>query len=167
MPIYILPPLYTTSESYETPSSLHIDTNNNFEKLDSFIHQFSALTSPSAYTSQIRHRHYSVGSYYDHKTTTVTVHPTHPYYFLGSAPVSPLNRTSTTTTTTTDLHYHSPLSYDNVSTNALRRVNPFFDSRREANYRSSSLNREERTRIITYTSPRMTSKSVERTIPVS
>ena len=66
--------------------------------------------------------------------------------------------------------------YDNVSLNALRRVNPFlesnhtyanFDSRQTTNYRSSSVNPDERTRVITYTSPKITSKSVERTIPVS
>ena len=144
------------------------------QKWDSFIHQFPDLTSPSGYTSKIRHRHYSVGSYYDNKTTTVTVHPTHAFYFLGSAPVSPLSRTSTTSS---ESHYHiqhhthqSPLSYDNVSLNALRRVNPFLDSnydhRQPTDYRSSSLNREEKTRVITYTSPKTTTKSVERTIPV-
>ncbi len=179
LPIYILPPLFTTSTSVEPPSSspsssLQIETNNNFQKWDSFIHRFPDLTSPSSYTSKIRHRHYSVGSYYDHKTTTVNVHSNHPYYFLGSAPVSPLNRVSTTSNES-HYHHHSPMIYDNVSLNALRRVNPFFesttysnfDSNRTTDYRSSSLNREERTRVITYTSPKMTSTSVETTIPVS
>jgi len=173
LPIYILPPLYTTTKltSDEPSSSLHIDTNDNFQKLDSFINQFPDLTSPS-YTSKIRHRHYSVGSYYDNKTTTVTIHPNHPYYFLGSAPVSPLNRTSSINN---ESHYHirhqSPITYDDVSSNALRRVNPFFesndDSKQSTDYRPSSLNREEKTRIITYISPKATSKPVERTIPVS
>lgn len=157
---------------------MHIDTNNNFQKWDSFIHQFPDFASPTGYTSKIRHRHYSVGSYYDHKTTTVTVNPNHTYYFLGSAPVSPLSRASTTDS---ESHYHlhhpyqSPMIYDNVSVNALRRVNPFlesntyanFDSRQTTNYRSSSVNYEERTRVVTYTSPNLTSRSVERTIPVS
>jgi hypothetical protein len=169
LPIYILPPLYTTSKLVEpSSSSLHIDTDNNFQKWDSFVHQFSDLTSPSAYTSKIRHRHYSVGSYYDNKTTTVTLHPNQPFYFLGSAPVSPLNRTSTTNN---ELYYHSPLSHDNISLNALRRVNPFLESNNDykppTDYRSSSLDREEKSRIITYTSPTITSTSVERKIPVS
>jgi hypothetical protein len=166
----------------ESSSSLHIDTNNNYQKWDSFIHQFPDLTSPSSYTSKIRHRHYSVGSYYDHKKTTPTtntnaLNPNHTFYFLGSAPVSPLSRT---TTTNNESHYHihppppppphhSPISYDNVSLNALRRVNPFYESNTYSNndYRSSSLNREENSWIITYTSPTMASKSVEKTIPVS
>ncbi|CAF1582382.1 unnamed protein product [Adineta steineri] len=181
IPIYILPPLYTTSQSDEHSTSLHIDTSDNLEKWNTVIHHFSDLSSPSAYTSKIRHRHYSVGSYYDHKTTTVTLHPNHSMYFLGSAPVSPLSRTSTTSS---ESHYHihhypSPISYDNVSLNALRRVNPFLDTntyspsvsnynyRRTTEYRSSSLNREDKSRTITYTSPKMTSKSVERTIPVT
>jgi len=169
LPIYILPPLYTTSKLVEPSSSLHIDTDNNFQKWDSFVHQFSDLTSPSAYTSKIRHRHYSVGSYYDNKTTTVTLHPNQPFYFLGSAPVSPLNRTSATNN---ELYYHSPLSHDNISLNALRRVNPFLESNNDykpppIDYRSSSLDREEKSRIITYTSPTITSTSVERKIPVS
>jgi len=175
LPIYILPPLFTTTTliSDEPSSSLHIDTNNSFQKFDSFIHQFSDLTSPSSYTSKIRHRHYSVGSYYDNKTTTVTLHPNHPFYFLSSAPVSPLSRASTTNSESHyHIHHHSPITYDNISSNALRRVNPFLqsnnnDSKRSTDYRSSSLNREEKTRIVTYTSPKTTSKSVERSIPVS
>jgi hypothetical protein len=175
LPIYILPPLFTTSKSEEPSTSLHIDTDDNFQKWDSYVHRFSDLTSPSAYTSKIRHRHYSVGSYYDHKTTTVTLHPNYTHYILGSAPVSPLSRASTTSS---ESHYHlhhqnhSPMTYDNVSFNALRRVNPFLESndqdyRQTTNYRSSSLNREEKSRVITYTSPKIISKSVERTIPVS
>ena len=175
LPIYILPPLFTTTPtliSDEPSSSLHIDTNNNFQKFDSFIHQFSDLTSPSSYTSKIRHRHYSVGSYYDNKTTTVTLNPNHTFYYLGSAPVSPLSRASTTSSESHyHIHHHSPITYDNISSNALRRVNPFFqsnnDSKRSTDYRSSSLNREEKTRVVTYTSPKTTSKSVERPISVS
>jgi hypothetical protein len=178
LPIYILPPLFTTTTTAlisdePSSSSLHIDTNNNFEKLDSFIHQFSDLTSPSSYTSKIRHRHYSVGSYYDNKTTTVTLHPNHPFYFLSSAPVSPLSRASTTSSESHyHIHHHSPITYDNISSNALRRVNPFLqsnnnDSKQSTDYRSSSLNREEKTRIVTYTSPKTTSKSVEKSIQVS
>ncbi len=181
LPIYILPPLYTTSISTQPSSSLHIDTSDNIPKWDSVAYQFSDLASPSGYTSKIRRRHYSVGSYYDHKTTTVTIHPNHSLYLLGSAPVSPLSRASTTSS---DSHYHihhypSPISYDNISLNTLRHVNPFLDSnaysssvsnynyRRTSEYRSSSLNREEKTRTIVYTSPKLTSKSAERTIPVS
>lgn len=189
LPIYILPPLFTTTPMTTTtttteslpPSSLRIDTNNNFQKWDSFIHQFPDLASPSGYTSKIRHRHYSVGSYYDHKTPPKTIYPNHTYYYLGSAPVSPLSRTSTSDN---ESHYqlrsyHSPLIYDNVSLNALRRVNPFLepppsvtsysniDHQQTNYYRSSSVNPESRTRVITYTSPRMTSKSVERPILVS
>jgi hypothetical protein len=172
LPIYILPPLFTTSKSEEPSSSLHIETNDNFQKWDSFVNQFSGLTSPSAYTSQIRHRHFSVGSYYDNKTTTVALHPNHVHYILGSAPVSPLSRASTTSSESHYRHHHhSPITYDNISVNALRRVNPFLESNPDytqtTNYRSSSLNREEKTRVITYTSPKPTSKSVERTIPVS
>ncbi|CAF0981224.1 unnamed protein product [Adineta ricciae] len=180
LPIYILPPLFTTSKSEEHPTSLHIDTSDQFEKWDSVINKYSDLTSPSSYTSKIRHRHYSVGSYYDHKTPAVTVRPNHSMYFLGSAPVSPLSRTSTTSSESYyhAHHYPSPISYDNAPISALRRVNPFLDSntyapftfnynyRRTTEYRSSSLNREEKSRTITYTSPKMTSKSVERTIPV-
>jgi hypothetical protein len=176
LPIYILPPLFTTTTttliSDEPSSSLHIDTNNSFQKFDSFIHQFSDLTSPSSYTSKIRHRHYSVGSYYDNKTTTVTLHPNNTFYFLGSAPVSPLSRASTTSNESHyHIHHHSPITYDNISSNALRRVNPFVqsnnDTKRSTDYRSSSLNREEKTRVVTYISPKSTSKSVERPIPVS
>ena len=182
LPIYILPPLYTTAKS-TTPlpssssspplpapvssTSLRIDTENNFQKWDSFIHQFPDYVSPSGYTSKIRHRHYSVGSYYDNKTPPKTVYPNHTYYYLGSAPVSPLNRTSINDN---DSHYHlhsyhNPLIYDNAASNALRRVQPFLepppstysnvDHRQTGYYRSSSVNPESKTRVITYTAPRV------------
>jgi hypothetical protein len=140
------------------------------------MHQFNDLSSPAFYTSQIRHRHYSVGSYYDHKNTS-SLHPHRTLYLLGSAPVSPLSRASTTSSESHyHVHHHSPLSSDNISLNALRRVNPFLESNIHpssiSNYdykRPSSLHRDEsnRTTTITYTSPRMTSRSVDRTIPVS
>ncbi|CAF4737167.1 unnamed protein product [Rotaria socialis] len=169
LPIYILPPLYTTSTQPST--SLHINTNDTIPKWESSLCQYSDLSSPSIYTPKIRHRQYSVGSYYDHKTTTVTLTPN---YFLGSAPVSPLSRASTTSS---ESHYHihqhhSPTTYDNVSVNALRRVNPFFESNAyttiiETNDSHSAplSNREDRTQIITFTSP--TTSTVEKTIPTT
>ncbi|CAF2829261.1 unnamed protein product [Rotaria sp. Silwood2] len=183
LPIYILPPLYTTSTTNEpsSSSSLHINTNEYFQKWDSSNTQYSELSSPLVYTPKIRHRQYSVGSYYDNKTTAVTLNPN---YFLGSAPVSPLSRASTTSS---ESHYHihphhSPTSYDNVSLNALRRVNPFFESntyssssttttndhRQTIDSHLSSLNTDEKTHItISTTSPKITLKSVEKLIPVT
>jgi hypothetical protein len=152
LPIYILPPLYTTIDK---SSTLHIDTTNNPSN-----YQYSDLSTSSSpsYTSKIRHRHYSVGSYYDNKTTTVTLHPNHTLYIIGSAPVSPISRTSTTSS---ESHYHmhhqSPVSYGNATFNALRRINPFletntFISNNEYS-RSSSLNRDENYRKISQTEP--------------
>ncbi|CAF1156252.1 unnamed protein product [Rotaria sordida] len=177
LPIYILPPLYTTSTINEPSLSLHINTNNNnIQKWNSSITQYSDLSSPLVYTPKIRHRQYSVGSYYDNKTTAVNLNPN---YFLGSAPVSPLSRTSTTSS---ESHYHihqhhSPTSYDNISLNALRHVNPFLES----NINSSSLITtndyrqitdsysllDDKTHIITSTSPKITLKSVEKMIPIN
>ena len=139
LPIYILPPLFAAAE--KSPS-LHIDTSNHSHmyKWDSSVNQysdFSTSSSPLSYTSKIRNRHYSVGSYYDNKTTTVALHSNNTLYILGSAPASPLSRTSTTSS---DSHYHSPVSYGNLTLNALRRVNPFLDTHYEYK-RSSSLNR--------------------------
>ncbi|CAF1928688.1 unnamed protein product [Rotaria magnacalcarata] len=165
LPIYILPPLYTTS------TSLHINTNDTIPKWESSLYQYSDLSSPLIYTPKIRHRQYSVGSYYDHKTTTVTLTPN---YFLGSAPVSPLSRTSTTSS---ESHYHihqhhSPKTYDNVSINALRRVNPFFESNAHTSiietndsHSASLSNRDDRTQVTTFTSP--TTSTVEKTIPIT
>jgi len=96
VPIYVLPP------------SLQINVEN-----DSHHEIPNELTSPSYYTSKIRHRHYSVGSYYDHKSTSVTLQNNHPLYLLGSAPVSPLNRLSTITktkTTNDSFYSHSPMA---------------------------------------------------------
>jgi hypothetical protein len=155
LPIYIPPPLYKTVED---PSTLHIDTNTNPSsyRWDSSRHHysdFSTSSSPSSYTSKIRHRHYSVGSYYDNKTTTVALHPNHTLYIIGSAPVSPISRTSTTSSESHyHMHHHSPVSYGNVTVNALRRVNPFLETNTfVSNYeypRSSSLNRDDLYRTI-------------------
>jgi hypothetical protein len=143
LPIYYLPPppLYTSSSS---SSSLRIDTSMNPYKLD----LSTSLSSPSSYTPKIRNRHFSVGSYYDNKTTTVTMHPNHTLYIIGSAPVSPLSRASTTSSESHyHLHHHSPVSYGNIPLNALRRVNPFLETNSyTSNYeyqRSSSLNRDD------------------------
>lgn len=173
LPIYILPPLYTTTSTEQTPS-LHINTNDNIPKPESSLAQYSELTSPINYTPKIRHRQYSVGSYYDHKTTTV---PLTPNYFLGSAPVSPLSRVSTASN---ESHYHihqhhSPTTYDNISMNSLRRVNPVFESNRYTSYipassnesYSSTLYKEEKSQVITYISPPSTLTSIEKKIPVS
>jgi hypothetical protein len=148
LPIYILPPLCTTStfaidsSPMEISSSLRIDTSDNIQKWDTLIHQMSDLSSPSLYTSKIRHRHYSVGSYYEHKSTTVALHTNHTLYLLGSAPVSPLSRTSTASNES--YYQHSPISYENISLNALRRVNPFLD----VNLQSSSITNYDRSRTI-------------------
>ena len=133
LPIYIPPPLptYPTDNAF----SLHVDTFSRADRWNTLaLYPYAAdLSSSPSYTSKIRRRHYSVGSYYDNKTTTVTLHPVHPFYLLGSAPVSPLSRpiVTATTTTTSDAHYlrrhHSPVSYNNASFSALRRITPFFD----------------------------------------
>jgi hypothetical protein len=141
LPIYILPPpLYAS-----TSNSLRIDTSTNPYpyKLD-----LSTSSSPSSYTSKIRNRHYSVGSYYDNKTTTVTITPNNTLYIIGSAPVSPLSRTSTTSSESHyHLHHHSPVAYGNMTLNALRRVNPFLETNTYvSNYehqRSPSLNKDD------------------------
>ena len=138
LPIYILPPIYpatTTASTTGNASTLRIDTNtypSAYRWNSSLQHysDFSILSSPSSsYTSKIRQRHYSVGSYYDNKTTTVALHPNHTLYIIGSAPVSPISRTSTTSS---ESHYHivhhSPVSYGNVAFNALRRINPFLET---------------------------------------
>ncbi|CAF5081642.1 unnamed protein product, partial [Rotaria socialis] len=56
LPIYILPPLYTTSTQPST--SLHINTNDTIPKWESSLCQYSDLSSPSIYTPKIRHRQY-------------------------------------------------------------------------------------------------------------
>ena len=134
LPIYILPPIYTSTATTGNSSTLRIDTNTNPStyRWNSSLHHYSdysTLSSPSSsYTSKIRQRHYSVGSYYDNKTTTVALHPNNTLYIIGSAPVSPISRTSTTSSET---HYHivhhSPVSYGAVAFNALRRINPFLE----------------------------------------
>lgn len=107
----------------ETPS-LAVDTRDD----DNEEHRFSTdLTSPSYYTSKIRHRHYSVGSYYDHKSTSVPLHTNHTLYLLGSAPVSPLSRASITPVHDS-LHSYSPITYENMPRNPSNRViNPSMD----------------------------------------
>ncbi|CAF4408939.1 unnamed protein product, partial [Rotaria magnacalcarata] len=86
------PPMYTSAQK---SSSLHIDisTYPSIHNYELSTHQYSDValsSSPSSYTPKIRHRHISVGSYYDNKTTTVAIHPNHTLYIVGSAPVSPL-----------------------------------------------------------------------------
>ncbi|CAF3569819.1 unnamed protein product [Rotaria sordida] len=133
LPTYNLPKFYTTTEK---SSSIHIDTSNNknmynWESSNHHYPNLSISSSPSSpYTSKIRHRHYSVGSYYDNKTTTVTLYPNHTLYLLGSAPVSPLNRTSTTTCESHYHlhHHHSPLSYGTMPLNTYRRINPYTET---------------------------------------
>ena len=100
--------------------------------------------SPSVYTPKIRYRQYSVGSYYDNKTKIVGLTPN---YFLGSAPVSPLNRISTSSN---ESHYYqrSPSSYDNLSSDPLRHVNPFY----ELNTYSSSISNNNQRQIKDYPS---------------
>jgi len=160
LPIYILPPLNTTTATTkEQSSSLHIDTFNNpyTYKWDSFPPRYSdlsTLSSPSSYTPKIRNRHFSVGSYYDNKTTTVAIHPNHTFYILASAPVSPISRTSTTSSESHYyVHHHSPISHDNLTYNALRRINPFLETNNYiSNYeykRAPSLNRDDIYRTIT------------------
>ena len=130
LPIYIPPPLstYPTDNAF----SLHVDTFPRADRWHTLApYPYAAdLSSSPSYTSKIRRRHYSVGSYYDNKTTTVTLHPVHPFYLLGSAPVSPLSR-PIVTSATSDAHYrlrhHSPVSYNSTSFSALRRINPFLD----------------------------------------
>lgn len=162
LPIYIPPPLFTLTEKSPT---LRIDTNtnpSNTYKWDSSLYQYSSpstSSSPSSYTSKIRHRHYSVGSYYDNKTTTVALDPNHTLYIIGSAPVSPISRSSTTSSESHYRihHHHSPISYGNVPYNALRHVNPFLETNTFiTNYehtRSSSLNRDENYRTIPSSNP--------------
>ena len=132
LPIYMIPPLYTTTPYRDSPSpTLHIDTEEHFQKWDTMVRQWPDLTSPSLYTSKIRHRHYSVGSYYDYKTTTVALHSNHTLYLLGSAPVSPLSRASTASSDSfyQQQQHPTPICYDAISLNALRRAHPFLDSR--------------------------------------
>jgi len=152
LPIYILPPLYTTIDK---SSTLRIDTTNS-----PFNYQYSDLSTSSSpsYTSKIRQRHYSVGSYYDNKTTTVALHPNNTLYIIGSAPVSPISRTSTTSS---ESHYHmhhqSPVSYGNATLNALRRINPFLETNTYISNneysRLSSFNRDENYRTTFQTEP--------------
>ena len=147
LPIYI-PSSFPTST--EQSSTLHVDTlySPTINKWNTSTYRYSDLfSSPSSvsYTSKIRQRHYSVGSYYDYRTTTVTLHPSHTFYLLGSAPVSP---------------HHSPVSYGNVTLNALRRVNPFLDTitlKLNNDYRrSSSLTRNDYHRTIPFSSMKLT-----------
>lgn len=65
----------------------------SYPRFSSNFSDYSLAAYPS-YTSKIRQRHFSVGSYYDYKTTVVSVHPIHPVYFLGSSTLSPINRPS-------------------------------------------------------------------------
>ncbi|CAF4819467.1 unnamed protein product, partial [Rotaria magnacalcarata] len=70
-----------------------------------------------------------------------------------------------TSTTSSESHYHihqhhSPKTYDNVSINALRRVNPFFESNAHTSiietndsHSASLSNRDDRTQVTTFTSP--------------
>ncbi|CAM4899131.1 unnamed protein product [Rotaria socialis] len=126
LPINIPPsPMYTSTQK---SSSLHTDIStypsiHNYELSTHQYSDFALSSSPSSYTPKIRHRHISVGSYYDNKTTTVAIHPNHTLYILGSAPVSPLSRTAACET-----HYHSPISYGNASLNTLRRMTPYFET---------------------------------------
>ena len=138
-----------SANATSTPSPyLHVDTSNPAPEWSFFSSPYSDLAYSSSYTSKIRQRHISVGSYYDNKTTTVTLHPTHPLYLLGSAPVSPRNRPGTLTAN--EFHYtrrhHSPISTGAATYNALRRVNPFFDNNvyasNDEHRRSSSLHRD-------------------------
>lgn len=112
----------------QTSSSLHVDTSNysTMYRYDSKINQypeFSLSSSSSAYTPKIRHRHFTVGSYYDNKTTTVALHTNHALYILGSSPVSPLSRA-----TTCETHYHSPISYTNTPLSTLRLMSPYIET---------------------------------------
>ena len=163
LPIYILSSLPTSTEQSLT---LRIDTSYNptINKWNTSTYRYSDLfssSSPVSYTSKIRQRNYSVGSYYDYKTTTVTLHPSHAFYLLGSAPVSPLSRTSATSNDLNyHLHHHSPVSYGNVTLNTLRRVNPFLDTitlKSNNDYRrSSSLTRDDYHRTIPFSSMKLT-----------
>lgn len=144
--------MYVPSSSANNTStsspSLRVDTSSPAPEWSFFSSPYSDLAYSSSYTSKIRQRHISVGSYYDNKTTTVTLHPTHPLYLLGSAPVSPRNRPGALTTN--EFHYtrrhHSPISTGAATYNALRRVNPFFDNNvyasNDEHRRSSSLHRD-------------------------
>ncbi|CAF0889965.1 unnamed protein product, partial [Didymodactylos carnosus] len=148
LPIYIaysLPPLFST----QAPTALSVDTstttNNslkpsyllpsmmespqycNLKKWDSLINnidELSSTSSPSSYTSKIRHRQYSVGSYYDHKSTTTATHHHHTC-LLGSAPVSPIGRNDILNTFVVR---HSPVSLGSAALSALRRMNPFMET---------------------------------------
>ncbi|UJR36375.1 hypothetical protein I4U23_029099 [Adineta vaga] len=158
LPIYISPSINTTTTT-DKSSSLRIDTFSNpfASQWDSYNRRYPDLISPTSYTPKIRHRNFSVGSYYDNKTTTVAIHPNHTFFILGSAPVSPLSRTSATSH---DPHYyvqhHSPIGYEDVPYNALRRVNPFLETNEYLsphNYkRSTSLTRDDpyRTTMTSY-----------------
>ena len=141
-PVY--PPSPSSHETFTPSSYLRVDTFNPSTEWSFFSSNYTDLLPSSSYTSKIRQRHFSVGSYYDNKTTTVTLHPSHPLYLLSSAPVSPLNRPGTLTTS--EFHYrprhHSPISTGAATYNALRRVNPFFDSHAYEHRRSSSLHRD-------------------------
>lgn len=107
--------------------SLRVDTSNSTPDWTFFSYPSSSLSHTfTTYTPKIRQRHFSVGSYYDHRSSAVSLHPTHPLYLLTSAPVSPL--TSTSTDLTYRRRHPSPISYGAATFSALRRVNPFFDN---------------------------------------
>ncbi|CAF0782207.1 unnamed protein product [Adineta ricciae] len=163
LPIYISPPINTTTTPTTTAadktSSLRIDTSSNpfASQWDSYNRRYPDLISPTSYTPKIRHRNFSVGSYYDNKTTTVAVHQNHTFFILGSAPVSPLSRTSAPSNES--LYYvqhHSPIGFENVPYNALRRINPFLETTdyisRSDYRRSPSLTRDDPYRTTTITS---------------
>jgi hypothetical protein len=146
LPVYIPSP---SANQTSTPSSyLRVDTSSPPSQWSFFSAPYSDLAYSSSYTSKIRQRHISVGSYYDNKTTTVTLHPSHPLYLLGGTTVSPLSRPGTHTKG--EFHYprrhHSPISTGTATYNALRRVNPFFDNNvyasNDEHRRSSSLHRD-------------------------
>jgi hypothetical protein len=167
-PNYIRPSVATTDA--ENASSLHVDTSNNpfASQWDSYNRRYPDLISPSSYTPKIRHRHFSVGSYYDNKTTTVAIHPNHTFFILGSAPVSPLGRISTANSDSSYyVQHHSPLVYETIAYNTLRRVSPYVDSNDYVSpyeyTRPSSLTRDEPYRTTTTT----TTYSPRETEPVS
>ncbi|CAF2179940.1 unnamed protein product [Rotaria magnacalcarata] len=152
------PPMYTSAQK---SSSLHIDIStypsiHNYELSTHQYSDFALSSSPSSYTPKIRHRHISVGSYYDNKTTTVAIHPNHTLYIVGSAPASPLSRTLACET-----HYHSPISYGNASLNTLRRMTPYCETNtplQNYDYQQilSSSNRDDQRKSVTVPSMEQT-----------
>ena len=148
-------PISIPSTNVEKSSPLYVNTSmSNFFSYpkSSTLSNFSLSAMPS-YTSKIRQRHFSVGSYYDNKKTVVTLHPIHPIYLLGSTSISPLNRPSSVALN--EIHYLRRPQIANSTVNTLSpplppppSINTYIETTNtrhveETNFPFSSLQRDE------------------------